>query len=153
MIQLSSRKRNRQRGFTLMELLVTLAIMGVLTALALPGYASIMQHAQRNEARLALLGIQYAQEVRYLKLQGYSEQLTEAVATGGLGLAERTSSRSYQLSVELRNAGQGYLATARTVPGSRQSGDGNCARLTIDETGRRAAVATDGRDTSAMCWG
>ncbi len=55
-------------GFSLLELLVTLAIVGILTAIAWPGYGAVMQRAQRNDARLALLGIQYAEELRYQNL-------------------------------------------------------------------------------------
>jgi type IV pilus assembly protein PilE len=142
----------KQQGFTLLELLVTLAIVGILTAIAWPGYGAVMRRAQRDEARLALLGIQYAEELRYQSRLAYGDQLTDPVAAGGLGLAERSSAGSYRLSVELRDEGQRYVASARPVAQGRQSGDRACALLTIDETGRHAASDAQGRDTTALCW-
>jgi type IV pilus assembly protein PilE len=142
----------KQRGFTLIELLVTLAIVGILTAIAWPGYGAVVRRAQRDEARLALLGIQYAEELRYQNRLAYGDRLVESPAEGGLGLAEHSSAGSYRLSVQLRDAGQRYLASARPVAQGRQSGDRSCALLTIDETGRRTATDVDGRDTSALCW-
>jgi type IV pilus assembly protein PilE len=142
----------KQHGFTLLELLVTMAIVGILTAIAWPGYGAILRRAQRDEARLALLGIQYAEELRYQNLLAYGDRLAEPLARGGLGLAERSSGGNYRLAVELRNDGQRYLASARPVAQGRQSGDRACALLTIDEAGLRTAADADGRDTTALCW-
>jgi type IV pilus assembly protein PilE len=141
------------RGFTLPELLVTLTIVGILTAIAWPSYSAVMRRAQRDDARLALLGIQYAEELRYQNAHAYSDRLADSTALGGLGLAERSAAGSYQLAVTLRDDGQRYVASARPLPQGRQAADRSCALLSIDETGRRGAVDADGRDTTTLCWG
>jgi len=143
----------RPRGFTLLELLVALAIVGILTAMAWPGYGAVMRRAQRDEARLALLGIQYAEELRYQNRLAYGDRLAEPAAQGGLGLAQHSSAGSYLLTVELHDHGQRYLASAQPVARGRQAGDRACALLTIDESGRRGARDADGHDTTALCWG
>jgi type IV pilus assembly protein PilE len=139
-------------GFTLLELLLTLAIAGILAAIAWPGYAAILRRAQRDEARLALLGVQYAEELRYQRFLSYSDALDTPTAEGGLGLAPRSASGSYTLAVELSGSGQGYRAIARPASSGPQAQDQLCARLMIDETGHRSAVDADGRDTSLQCW-
>jgi type IV pilus assembly protein PilE len=142
----------KQPGFTLLEMLVTLAIVGILTAIAWPGYGAVVRRAQRDEARLALLGIQHAQELRYQNRLAYGDRLAVPAADGGLGLAELSGAGSYRLSVDLRDDGQRYVASARPVTQGRQSGDRACALLTIDETGRRTATDADGRDATELCW-
>src|ERR671912_1796492 len=46
---------NHQRGFTLMELVITMVIIGILTAIAIPNYTAYIQRSNRSEARNALL--------------------------------------------------------------------------------------------------
>ena len=64
------------RGFTLVELMVSLAIVGVLSAAALPTYQGVVHRSQRTDARLALLWIQYQQERHYAVNNTYADSLT-----------------------------------------------------------------------------
>jgi type IV pilus assembly protein PilE len=140
------------RGFSLLELLVTLAIVALLAALAWPGYGAIIQRAQRNDARLALLTIQHAEESHYQRFNAYTEALTLPGSSGGLGLAALSSNGSYALSVSTSDDGQHYSATARVLAQGRQSRDHACASLLIDETGQRAATDASGADSTDTCW-
>jgi type IV pilus assembly protein PilE len=144
----------KPRGFTLLELLVTMAIVAILTAIAWPGYGAVVRRAQRDEARLALLGIQYAEELRYQNLLAYGDRLGEAVALGGLALAERSATGSYSLSVRLSGDGQHYTAIAEALPQGRQAADRDCRMLSIDETGRRRSADAAGTwsDDPRRCW-
>jgi len=144
----------KPRGFTLLELLVTMAIVGILTAIAWPGYGAILRRAQRDEARLALLGIQYAEELRYQNLLAYGDRLAEPVALGGLALADRSAGGSYALSVRLSGDGQHYTAIAEATAPGRQAGDHACRMLSIDETGRRRSADAAGNwsDDPRRCW-
>jgi len=139
-------------GFSLLELLVTLAIVGILAAIAWPGYGAVVQRAQRNDARLALLAIQHAEELRYQLANAYTATLAAAIPDGGLGLAERSPGGHYALAVSISADAQHYTATARALAGGRQATDRACASFLVDETGRLGAADADGRDTAAACW-
>jgi type IV pilus assembly protein PilE len=142
----------KHRGFTLLELLVTLVIVAILAALAWPGYGAIIRKAQRNDARLALLTIQHAEELHYQRFNAYTEALTVAPDSGGLGLPARSLAGSYALTVSTSDDGQHYSAMARALPQGRQAADHACAQFLIDETGQRAAMDARGFDNAAACW-
>lgn len=146
------RRPGYARGVTLLELLIALTVMGILSALAWPGYSAIMLRTQRHDAQLALLDLQHAQERHYLRHFQYTDLLTEAPAEGGLGRGERSDGGEYRLSVTLHADGQGYTAHAFPAPESRQGRDRTCARFSLDHTGRHAATDVTGSDTTRDCW-
>lgn len=145
-------KAMKARGFSLLELLVTMAIVALLAALALPGYGAVVQRAQRNDARLALLAIQHAEELRYQISNAYTDMLSPPPASGGLGIRERSDAGLYTLTVSTSGDGQHFMATAHPVAGGRQAGDAACALFMLDETGRRSATDARGQDASVQCW-
>jgi type IV pilus assembly protein PilE len=140
------------RGFTLLELMIALAIVGILSAIALPGYSAVLMRAQRNEAKLALLEVVHAEERHYQLHLAYTDDFEPSLQAGGLGLDARSDTGNYLLSVTLRADGQGYIAIARPDPAHRQAGDRDCARITLDSSGRRGAADSAGNETTGRCW-
>lgn len=143
------------RGYTLIELLVTGLLVALLTAIALPSYRQVVLRSQRSDARLALLRIQAQQERHYLQFQRYSQDLDTSPAAGGLGVGRLSEAGHYALSVELTGNGLGYRAVARPAPGDAQQSDRECASLSIDETGRRQAKSamSQAPAQAERCWG
>lgn len=142
------------RGFTLVELLVAVAVAGILAAIAWPGYTAAVHRTQRAEARLALLRVQFLQEHHYAGHNRYSALLNASRTAGGLGFVAEDG--SYELAVEVGKDAQTYIATAHARPGSRQSRDHPCQWLSVDELGQRRVAAADGRwrdEDPDRCWG
>lgn len=71
-------KMNNQRGFSLVEIMVTVAIMGVLATLAAPNYLLYVATARRSEAKNALSEIYTAQKMFYAENKTYTYCLWEA---------------------------------------------------------------------------
>lgn len=140
-------KRARANGFTLMELLVVVAIVGILLAIAVPNYNDYIRRASRSAAQSELLELASIQEKIFLNSSAYAcgsnnplacaNMVTTAYnggTTGGLGRTSGTTQDGkYTLSVT-PGGGTTYTLTATPVTGSTQAGDGN---ISINEAGRR----------------
>jgi type IV pilus assembly protein PilE len=140
------------RGFTLIELVVAMAIVAVLAAAALPTYQGVRHRSQRTDARLALLWVQYQQERHYAAHNVYADALTELT---GPGMASRSAAGDYDLAVTLTNGGQGYVATALAHASGRQARDNDCRWLSVNELGQRRSATDSGvwTDTDPhRCW-
>lgn len=150
--------RQRQRapcGFTLVELLVALAVLAILWAVAWPGYGGILQRAQRNDARLALLRIQQLQESHYATHLRYATRLGETPDADTLAAAVHSHGGYYALSLRTSEDGQRYTAIARAAPDGRQRRDLDCQQLAIDEAGRQRSADVLGNWTDHdphRCW-
>ena len=134
-----------KRGFTLVELLVCLAVVALLALVALPSWRTVVMRVQRSDATAALHALAAAQE-RYRLVHGhYASAAAPAPPVGlGLGLSERGW---YELRVDHADA-TGFRASARAAAGSPQAADTACVVFTIDQAGRRGSVPAD----PETCW-
>ncbi len=82
--------KSKQRGVTLIELVVVVMIVGILAAVAVPSYRNYVIRSQRSDAKDALLALATQQEKHYLQCNAYSEILDAATdcAAGELQAAD-----------------------------------------------------------------
>jgi type IV pilus assembly protein PilE len=142
-----SGRQFRLAGFSLVELLVVLVIMGVLSAVALPAYTRYVQRGHRTEAMAALLESQHFME-RYYSANG--QYLSPANAVPWLpqrlqGIPSQGTVR-YQLSVSEATLNSYVL---QAVPKGSMTGD-VCGSLTINQAGLRGVL--EGTRSVAECW-
>ncbi|HEY8099057.1 MAG TPA: type IV pilin protein [Methylobacter sp.] len=130
-----------QRGFTLIELMITVAIVGILTAIAIPSYSGYVQKSRRTSAETALLDLASREAKYYSTNNAYTNSMTSLgyASAGPIAVPDATSNY-YNLSVALN--GTGFTATA--APVGNQTADA-CGSFTIDYLGVKGAGAT-------KCW-
>ena len=139
-------KYRGQRGFTLIELMIVVAVIGILAAVAFPSYRQYIIRASRVEAQAELLELASLQEKIFLNSNGYTVSVTGAyngTSAGGLGRTSgRTKDGRYTISVvdgcatlaAVAGTPQVFVLAAVPVAGGTQAGDGN---ICISESGRR----------------
>jgi type IV pilus assembly protein PilE len=135
--------RRAHLGFTLIELMITVVIVGILAAVALPSYRNYVVRSARIQAQNELLQLAGLQEKIFLNSNAYTPNVTTAyngTAAGGLGWSAANDTR-YTFSLAADAAGtamaanaQTYVLTATPVVGGSQAADGN---LSISESGRK----------------
>ncbi len=124
--------RRPNRGFTLIELMITVAVVALLAAVALPSYNEYVMRSHRANARAALL--QAAQWMERTATAQGTYPLTAAIPPGVLFV----EGGRYNI-VAVSTNGIGYTLTATPAPA--QSND-RCASFRIDQAGTRAQVPT-----------
>ena len=135
----TSRLHRKTSGWTLVELLIVLGIVGLLAQWALPSAADLVQRTRRSEARLALLQTAHWLE-RQAAAQGrYPDTLPDS--------AWAVPSQSYRLSYTATSQGQRYTVLA--VPLGAQLGD-PCGTLSLDQAGARGVRSA--RWSAQTCW-
>ena len=132
--------------------MIAIVIVAILSAIAIPGYRSYVQRAQRAEAKTALLRIQGAQEKFFVQQNRYAAALAPA-APAGLGTPATTETGLYTLALVLTDGGDG-LPRHRHGPraAARRTTTRSCATLSIDNNGLKGARNSAGADTTRDCW-
>lgn len=125
-------------GFTLIEIMVVVVIIGILAAIAIPSYTKYIVTSHRTEAQSAMLSLAQYLESKYNASFSYP-----AEASIPASLKNPTNvSTYYTISVSIVNASQNYTITA--TPTSAQN-DGLCGTLTLREDGSKSPA-------TAGCW-
>jgi len=130
------------KGFTLMELMIVIAVVGILAAIAIPAYSDYVTRSKRADAKNALLAFQLEQE----KFRANNPTYATAAS---LGLPSNSPDGHYTIGL----SGVGGLATTYDLiatPNASQN-DPQCSVLTIDENNNRGATG-NAPDPVATCW-
>jgi type IV pilus assembly protein PilE len=138
-----------QRGFTLIELMITVSIAGILSSVALPSFESQLQKARRSDVLLAAMQVQAAQE-RYRSNAASYGSLAE------IGVPATTTAHHYSLQIAANDA-SGYELLADAT--GAQARDTNCRHMKLTATGMNLTYASgpdtalaNPADANRKCW-
>lgn len=142
--------RRGWRGFTLIELMVTVAIIAILAAIAYPSYRQYVLKSRRSDAKVALLQAAALEEKYFTQCNTYTAAFNGAInvcgAGGGLGMTTAaagyiTQDGYYSLAITQLNGqplATSYLIIATPTTTGGQNAD-VCNNFTLDSTGLKGA--------------
>jgi len=142
-------RRLSPAGFTLIELMITVSIVGILAAIAIPAYTAYIRKANRTDAKQTLL--QDAQSLQRCYSQNFTYTPT-APATCPVVAGTTTSPGGfYSIAVAFQSTTT-YTITATPLK-SPQTSDTYCTQFVLNSAGQETAQNSGGTDSSAYCWG
>ena len=128
--------RKLQTGFTLVELIIVVAIISILASIAIPAYNGYIETSKRSDAQASLMALAIAQE----KYRATNPTYTTVI--GDLnGVSSASESGYYTLAV---TAASGATFTATATPDDWTDSNGNCSPMSINQ---------DGPTGTLSCWG
>lgn len=135
--------KHAHQGFTLIEMMIVVAVIGILSAIAYPSYTESVRRGHRAEARAGLL-----QAAQWLE--------RAATATGTYPLAaafpanlKKVANDRYDISI---TSADGSTYTLTATPKGAQTGD-KCGNYTLDQAGLRGAKGVTSGAIVTECWG
>ena len=130
-------------GFTLIEVLVTVAIIGILAAIAYPSYMDQVRKSARAEAMSSVMDAANKLEQFYVDNRVYTTSLSD------IGVNSTTESDFYTLSISTSEGGHAFEIKAQ-ASGGPAAQDTDCTSFTITDTGKKGSSGSGG---VGLCWG
>lgn len=152
-------RKSQQQGFTLIEVMIVVAIVGILTAIGIPSYNAYIERSHRAEAKNFLLALSQRMEQNY-SLSGNYNTLQNGVAVdadfidrAGMGTVPPGGPVRYNISFIAGQPTAGTF-TLQAVPVNGQVGDA-CGTLLINQQSLRGAnnVLDNRAPLTLECWG
>lgn len=148
--------KQNARGFSLLELMITLTIVAILASIAIPNYSDYMRKSRRNEAMQALNATRNALEKFRLSQNAYPASITamNAIITShglknvsGIWMSEN----SYYVITLTTDVGGAVTGVTAQVQGS-QVADGYCQTMSLSMAGVPSSTDSTGAASTDLCW-
>lgn len=147
------RKSVQSNGFTLVELMITIAILAILMAIVVPNYQLQINKSRRADAKATLMGEAQSLERcftdtdTYLGCEpnNYNPPASDPAIPSYKGYYVISAADGAITSTE-------FKLTATPKPGGEQISDTKCISFTLNHLGEKTAVDSDGNDTTGECW-
>jgi type IV pilus assembly protein PilE len=145
-------RKKMTKGFTLIEIMIVVAIIGVLSAILYPSYNELVYKSGRADAKVELSDI--AQRIQrcftttntYDPLEGACGVIDELSAEAGI----TSMDGKYQITLT-NHAATTFTLVAKPATGSRQANDTKCTEFRLTQSGVRTALKGEADNTSE-CW-
>jgi len=166
----------KYKGFTLIEMMITLAIIAILASIATMSYTKYVLRANRADAKIALMQLAQRQERYFTENLQYAADYDELLeggngatgdfdaddtdvwvddSNGGYDASESDPKQDYKITLN-RPSASTFTLTAEAI-GTRQLKDEKCRKFFITQTGNQTAKDKDGNDPNGdvtkECWG
>jgi type IV pilus assembly protein PilE len=163
MKQPNSMRRPLNAGFTLIELVVTMVVVAILAAIAIPSYQNQVRHSRRTDAKSALLDLAAREQNVYATTTAYGTT-PASVGYTGASFPVTVGSGYYSVNLTLTAAvaptstavtgtPAGFTLVATPIAGTTQANDLACQSFTLTSAGVQSALNSASVDNTAICWG
>ena len=146
---------NNARGFTLIELMIAVAVIGILSVIAYASYSAYVKRGYRSEAKSVLLQDATILERNFTIANRYDNTMASGggTATSGQIIAQAPASGTavYNITVSFGST-PAMDFTLKATPTGAMAND-ECGSFTLDNTGAQKVVGNTGSTTAADCWG
>lgn len=141
------------RGFTLIELMMVMVVIGILLGIAVPAYSDYVMKARRADGTAYLMVLAAEQEKWFFANNTFTKTRSDiGDATSPDGFYTITLSNSVA-GVTCNGGGGPFNCFELTATAAgRQAGDEDCTTFTLDHRGMRGAKKSDASDNAALCW-
>jgi type IV pilus assembly protein PilE len=136
-----------QKGFSLIELMIVLTVIGILAAVAVPSYSSYLVRAKRTECRTALFQTMQQQERYYTQKNTYAAYLSTDTVNLRTFSGDTLSGSVCKISSEICATGVA-LSSCVLVRGTPNYVDAEVNQITLRSDGVKSCTGTN----SEKCW-
>lgn len=148
--------RSPHAGFTLIELMVTVALLSILVGIAMPLYTLQVQKSRRTDARSAVLDLA-GREERFFSLANNYSQLPSDLGYAG-AFPQLVGSGYYTINVTVPDPafvaaggiGPSFVITA--TPAGTQVNDTDCQSFSDNQIGQQSSLNSAAANSTPICW-
>ena len=136
---------NRSQGFSLIELMIAVVIVGILAAVALPMYSDYVTRSRRADGQATLMQVAQELERCYTQFSKYNDNSCSVVSSSTVN--ETSDQGFYVISASGGNLTESTF-TLTATPQNEQADDTDCTALTLTHLGEESATGDD----PESCW-
>lgn len=145
---------NKSKGFTLVELMIVVAIVGIIAAFAYPSYREQVSQSRRGDCSGALVGLANAMERHYTINSTYLGAAAAGADSGAPAIFPTScpldgGAPTYDLTITAATTASTF--TVQAAPTGSQAGD-RCGTFTLTNTGVKDVTGADSGVTWQECW-